>query len=336
MNFIHTLAATVILPTHTTSGLFERSLSSILALNPPPEEIIVVFDGAREACAWQPADPRIRLLFTGAQRGPAAARNLGAREAAGDLLVFFDADVLVPPNSIARFQQVFKQHPEISGAIGSYDEQPGDARFFSQYKNLFHHYTHQQARAEASTFWGACGAVRRAAFLQVGGFDERFRVPSIEDIELGYRLVEAGYPLRLCKDIQVKHLKSWSFASMTKVDFWQRALPWSRLILSRGRMVNDLNLKTSARWSVALTCLLLGSLAGGLFWQGLFAAAGLCALALLALNLPIHRFFAQKRGFWFALAGVPLLWFYYLYSGAAFLLAFLQTKVLSQKVGGKL
>jgi hypothetical protein len=49
--------------------------------------------------------------------------------------------------------------------IGSYDDAPGANNFLSQYKNLFHHYTHQTGSEEASTFWGACGAIRRDVFL---------------------------------------------------------------------------------------------------------------------------------------------------------------------------
>ena len=56
----------------------------------------------------------------------------------------------------------------------------------SQYRNLLHHFVHQHGHAEASTFWAGCGAIRRAAFDAVGGFDAaRFPRPSIEDIELG-------------------------------------------------------------------------------------------------------------------------------------------------------
>ena len=78
--------------------------------------------------------------------------------------------------------------------------------------------------------------------LALGGFDEGYRQPSIEDIELGYRLKQAGHRIRLCKALQVKHLKRWSVVSLLKSDFFDRALPWTELILRDRRVINDLNL----------------------------------------------------------------------------------------------
>ena len=70
----------------------------------------------------------------------------------------------------------------------------------SQYRNLLHHFVHQHGNSEASTFWAGCGAIRRSVFEEMGGFDEqRFPTPSIEDIELGYRLRQAGHRILLDK-----------------------------------------------------------------------------------------------------------------------------------------
>jgi hypothetical protein len=74
--------------------------------------------------------------------------------------------------------------------FGSYDDSPPAPAFTAQYKNLIHRYYHQRPRREASTFWAGCGAVRRSVFLGLEGFDvERYRVPSIEDIELAREFV---------------------------------------------------------------------------------------------------------------------------------------------------
>ena len=101
--------------------------------------------------------------------------------------------------------QSFSENPDLAALIGSYDDAPGEKNFLSQYKNLFHHYTHQHGKVEASTFWGACGAIRREIFLSMAGFNDNYRQPCIEDIEFGYRLKQEGYKIRLCKSIQVKH-----------------------------------------------------------------------------------------------------------------------------------
>ena len=65
--------------------------------------------------------------------------------------------------------------------------------FVSQYKNLFHHFVHQDASGTATSFWAGCGAIRRDIFLRLGGFNTAYKRPSIEDIELGYRLTRAGH-----------------------------------------------------------------------------------------------------------------------------------------------
>ena len=81
----------------------------------------------------------------------------------------------------------------------------------SQYRNLLHHFVHQQGDPEASTFWAGCGAVRRDAFDAVGGFDDgAFRRPSIEDIELGYRLRGGRATASASTAVSGTHLKRWT------------------------------------------------------------------------------------------------------------------------------
>ena len=58
---------------------------------------------------------------------------------------------------------------------------------------------------------------------------------------------QAGYRIRLSKELQVKHLKRWNIRSLLKSDFFDRALPWTELILRDRGFINDLNLRTSSR-----------------------------------------------------------------------------------------
>ena len=83
----------------------------------------------------------------------------------------------------------------------------------SAFRNLLHHHVHQTGAGPADTFWTGLGAVRRAAFLDIGGFDEaRYPHPSVEDIDLGRRLSDAGQPILLDPTIQGTHLKAWTLA----------------------------------------------------------------------------------------------------------------------------
>ena len=317
----------IIVPVHNGGRRFRRCLLSLAALESPPAEVIVVADGETDG-AWRLAEAiGAQILKVPVAGGPARARNLGARAAKGDILFFVDADVTLPRDAVSYMAAAFQGNPELAAVFGSYDDEPFETNFFSQYKNLFHHYVHQTANKEASTFWAACGAVRREAFLEMGGFDEGYRRPSIEDIELGYRLKKAGYRIELLRALQVKHLKRWGVGSLFKADFFCRALPWTALILRGGQFIDDLNLKMSNRISVMLIFLLLPALLGAWFVPQVLVLAMVVALALLALNWPLYRFFYDKRGLGFTIKTIPWHWFYFFYSGLAFFVGFVHCRM---------
>jgi cellulose synthase/poly-beta-1,6-N-acetylglucosamine synthase-like glycosyltransferase len=142
-----------------------------------------------------------------------------------------DADVRVHPDTIRRVLWNFDCDPQLDAVIGSYDDSPGSEDFISLYKNLMHCFQHQHARQQACTFWSGCGAIRRDVFLAYSGFDQSYRRPAIEDIELGYRLARGNRKLILDKTLQVKHLKRWTFWNLLKTDILDRGIPWTELIL---------------------------------------------------------------------------------------------------------
>jgi GT2 family glycosyltransferase len=259
---------------------------------------------------------------------------LGAQVAQGDILFFMDADVAVPPNTMEQIASTFRQNPGLTALFGSYDDETEANNFLSQYKNLSHHYIHQRGRDEASTFWGACGAIRREVFMGMGGFDERYRRPSIEDIEFGYRLNHAGYRIKLCKVLQVKHLKRWGVVSLLKSDFLHRALPWTELILRDHHFINDLNLRFSSRTSVILVYALLAAFIGTWWWRGCFLIGSVICLSLLVINAPLYRFLVHKGGLWFTMRAIVWHWFYYFYSGLAFAIGLSRFLSSSMKSSG--
>ena len=279
----------------------------------------MVDDGSTDGSAELAQELGARVLTGRRQRGgPAAARNRGATEARGAVLLFLDADVLVRPDSIAAIAAIFRDNPDVDALFGSYDDHPGAANFLSQYKNLLHHHVHQTSCPEATSFWSGFGAIRRVAFHRLGGFDETYTRPCIEDIELGYRLIGAGGRILLRHDLQVTHLKRWTPLGLLRTDIRDRALPWTRLLLRSGHVPADLNLRPASRLSVACVYLLALSLFGALLHPAALVVVPALLLALLALNAPLYTFFLRARGPLFTLAALPWHWAYYAYSGACF------------------
>src|SRR5262245_44260985 len=118
------------------------------------------------------------------------------------VLFFVDADVVLHPDAIARGRAQLVD-PSVDAVIGSYDDTPDARTLVSQFKNLAQHYFHQRAAGRRS-FWGACGFIRRPVFDAVGGFNEaRFSRPSIEDVELGWRVTHRGGRILLDPQILV-------------------------------------------------------------------------------------------------------------------------------------
>jgi len=310
----------VVVPVRDGGAAFRVCMARLAACRPSAGEVIVVIDGHSDGARECAVEAGARVLSLPVPAGPAAARNAGAAAARGDILLFVDADVAVPPDLVGRVAALMDAEPGLSAVMGSYDDDPGDRRFLSQYRNLLHHYIHQTGREDASTFWCACGAVRRGAFLGVGGLDPGFGGAMIEDIELGHRLKAAGHRIRLCKDLQVTHLKRWTALSMVRTDVLARAVPWTRLVLRSRAMPNDLNLRTGARASVVLTAVLALSLAAVPWQPASLAASAGAAAGLIALNAGFYRFLWRKRGPFFLLASLPWHWLYFACAGAGFVI----------------
>ena len=317
----------IVIPVHNGGESFRKSLVSISQWR-AGAEVIIVADGESDG-SWRLAEEHgFKLILLPECGGPAKARNIGAKAATADLLFFTDADVEIHPATVPRLIYAFDENPDLAALIGSYDDSPGAENFLSQYKNLFHHYTHQTSSETASTFWGACGAIKKDVFMSLGGFTESYQKPCIEDIELGYRLRQAGHQIALCKHIQVKHLKRWTPFTLLRAEVFYRALPWMALLLKirqehpqqYQQFASDLNLKWSSRLSVLLIACLCLSAAMSILWPPLIGATLLSGLLLLAINWPVYRFFHRKRGFWFALSVLPWHWLYYFYSGLAFVI----------------
>lgn len=273
---------TAIVPATNRPTTLEACIKAIESAADAPEQLVVIEEPS--------------------ELGPAHARNLGAQQASGELLVFVDSDVAVHADAFTRIRAHFDGDPRLTAVFGSYDDEPAGPDLVSSFRNLLHHHVHHQGAGSVATFWAGLGAVRRDAFEANGGFDEqRFARPSVEDIDLGMRLTGAGARIELDSSIQGTHLKRWTVASMLWTDLTARGIPWTVLLLRHQRATSALNLGWRHRLSAGACLVGVGALATRR--PGLTAA---CAAALVGLNRSFYLLLLRKRGPRDAVLGVGL------------------------------
>ena len=312
---------TVIMPTVFWTGTFERCARRVLMVlndSAANAEVIFAFDGPPTPVPAWVDRPGVRVVRTGRRAGPAIARNVAAGSARGRILFFIDADVELTDGAIDQVHAAFEADPDCVGLFGAYDDEPADEGVASTFRNLLHHHTHASHPGRARTFWAGCGAMRTAAFLDVGGFDETYAFPSVEDIELGMRVSANGGRILLMPELRCKHLKRWTLASMVVTDIVHRAKPWTHLIVNRQQLPSTLNLDWRARVSGFCSVLLAVSLIASFFTPTMLWAAVACELVVLALNIGFYRLCLRKRGVGFAVASAALHWLYFVYSSLTF------------------
>jgi len=327
------LTVDVIMPVYNGQEFIVKSLPPLMAMKRGGEvqEVIVVDDSSTDNSIEIAENLGATILKTGGRLGPGGGRNQAVESSHSDILWFVDSDVVVHSDAVDHLKQGFDD-PSVVAVFGSYDDQPPAENFLSQYKNLVHHHYHNQGHSDASTFWAGCGAIRRKSFLESGGFDTRtYKRPSIEDIELGYRLREAGGVIRLIPELKSSHLKVWRLFNLIHTEVFCRAIPWSRLMLTKTGIVDDLNVSSAERFKAGLAGLLLlslvAALSGGVSWWWVLASTALAVWS----NRTLFTLFFKRRGFLFALSGLAFHQIYYLYSGFAFIYSWLEVRLFKTK-----
>jgi len=307
----------VVMPVHNAERTLRACLSSVFQNRDVPYEVIVVDDASTDGSS------EIALGFPcvvlSLERGMMAAncRNLGARHARGEILLFFDSDQLMPPDAIGALARTLQEQPEIDAVVASLGPDTPESGFFSQFKNYRHYFVHQMANADGSTLASGLTAIRKSVFERYGGFEPAYGPSSVEDIALGYRLFRDGRRILFRPDVQVVHLKGYTLWSLVVSDIRDRAIPWTALLLRDRMWRDDLNISRANRASVALSGAILPTLAGLRGWWRL-AAPGSCIVAIGLLNRDLVRAGAGRFGVPFALKTLAFLPVMYFCQGVGF------------------
>lgn len=328
----------IIIPYYNSASTIRALLASIAASKKAPAfEVIIVDDGSKNGIATPPPlagardDKRwlkvnLRLLTLKHNRGPAVARNRGAKVARGQFLVFLDSDVELFPDTLYELAKVFKDDPDVVALTGVWVKEQRSMAFFPNFKALrdWSYWINERDKSGYYFLFSTrIAAIKKAVFDRLGGFDESYNAALVEDIELTYRIARR-YAIIFAPRVRVRH-EFEGFFPIAKKYFW-RSFYWTRLYQSRKKFdpvattLSEAVTTLSGVGVVGLSCFTILSYLSDLSYLSNLSGVGLAAV--LALHLFFVRrflmFLYQEKGLLFAIRGffTGLALYLFIFAGA--------------------
>jgi GT2 family glycosyltransferase len=233
----------IIVPIGKATSVLNDCIGALLTTKSSNAEIILVFDREVDNYFFVFPHRSVRIVFTGKQSGPAYTRNLGAKYANGEVLFFIDSDVIVHQGTFSAILHcLMDENCDVLTGVYSYD--CGYTNYASIFKNIWMRTTYLMLKNPVPVVNSALMAIHREAFDKVGGFDNSYLTPSLEDSDLGRRLNSQGLRCCISKDFCAIHRKRYSIGALIKTDF-SRSIAETRLLLRHGLFVSRLRLGSS-------------------------------------------------------------------------------------------
>lgn len=268
-------------------------------------EVLVVDNGSRDRTLEIAESFQDRLNLRVLQKTNvriSALRNLGARAAAGNILVFLDADCLALEDWLDRIFELAREHG--AGVLGAHYLLPDDSTWVGK---TWHRYQEAPKSGEVSHVPAGDLIMRREDFLRLGGFDET--IQTNEDYELCERARANGMTVRAAPEIGVVHLGT---ARSLRVFFRKQAWHGTHVIKVFLRNISGShNLKAVLFAGWTLLCLI--GIVGGIAWTtvdpGMWRIPSVAITGLLVppVTLAMKQVFVSRKwGDFFPLAALYL------------------------------
>ena len=286
----------VVVPAYNAGRTIGACLAALARQSADAEsyEVIVVDDGSRDDTAEVVKTYPARYLHQ-PNGGPAAARNRGAREARGEIVLFTDSDCVPAPDWIAEMTRPFAD-PGIAAVKGAYrtDQRSLTARFAQvEFEERFDMLRRFPSIDMVDTY---SAAYRLDVFREAGGFDESFPVANNEDTELSYRLSREGRKMVFNPDAVVRHLNHPdTLPKYCRLKFWRGYWRMAVYRMHPGKMMKDSYTPQSMKLQILFLFLSAGWLPGALLWPGRFAVPLGATLVLFCLSTAPFALLAFRK-----------------------------------------
>ncbi len=302
----------VIIPVKNGGQTLESCLRSIKRSYYKKYEIIVVDDHSTDNTIDITKHFQCTVIQAEDGKGANAARNLGAQNAKGEILMFLDADIVIARETMLGIIETLEE-THIDAVVGIYTAKHRHETFVSQYKNLWVRYSYIKSPPAIDWLFGAISGIKRPAFEKLGGFNiDLLARHGHDDIELGKRFARESLAIVLNMDIEVEHLKQYTLLSFIKNEY-HRSAGFAELAIRFGETTKSLKsgfvnvypmFIVSTLFSIALITVVAATLFGYFSnWYVAGAAVGL----YLFMNIRFLNYLEQVRGLFAMMVMVPFL-----------------------------
>lgn len=212
------ISLSIVIPTYNPNINLIKTLDSIKGSTIPPKDIIIVDDHSIFEIKDYVLQYDITCIRLKENCGPAIARNIGAGFAKSDIILFIDDDIQIPNDCIRNVLQDFSSRNCVA-VVGLLSPIHPNKDILSLYKNFYMYFSLYNSPSNFTTLYTSITAVNSNIFQLFKGFDETHRKASVEDVDLGQRIVNTGYEIFLDKRLLVIHNKKYTITSFMKNEF---------------------------------------------------------------------------------------------------------------------
>jgi glycosyltransferase involved in cell wall biosynthesis len=224
----------IVIPVYNAAETLKECLTAIFQSDYPDFEAIVVDDASSDnsggIAAWFPC----KLISLKQNRGSSAARNEGIKNAKGEIVVFIDADIIIKSNTFQSIADLLKDE-DLAAVVGVYSAYHRNKNISSQYKNFWLRFTRLKTPQYIPWICTSITGIKKKILLKIGFFNEQYRSETgLDDVEFGTRLFEKDYKILVVPQLEVEHLKSFSFKGLMKNQYL-RSKAWTEFVFKTRR-----------------------------------------------------------------------------------------------------